>query len=58
MKLCHVKGKGPTVKAVLISRLEDTKLKENEEILSLLFLLAVLSKQIRGKTHHNIAGRT
>jgi len=45
MKLCNVKGKGPTEKAVLIFRLEDTKLKENEEILSLIFHLAVLRKQ-------------
>lgn len=34
MKLCDVKGKGPAEKAVLIFRLEDVKLKENEEILS------------------------
>lgn len=34
MKLCDVKAKGPTEKAVLIFRLEDMKLKENEEILS------------------------
>lgn len=34
MKLCDVKGKGPTEKAVLIFRLEDVKLKANEKILS------------------------
>lgn len=41
MKPCDVKGKGPTEKAVLIFRLEDMKLKENEKILSLTFHLAV-----------------
>lgn len=41
MELCDVKGKGPTEKAVLIFRLEDMKLRENEETLSLIFHLAV-----------------
>ena len=45
MKICDVKGKGPTEKVVLIFRLENMKLKENEEIISLIFHLAVLRKQ-------------
>lgn len=39
MKLRDVKGKGPTEKAVLIFRLEDMKLKENEDILALLYFI-------------------
>lgn len=42
MKLCDVKGKGPTEEAGLIFRLEDTKLKEKEEILSLVLHLTAL----------------
>lgn len=45
MKICDVKGKGPTEKAVLIFRLQDMKLKENEEILSPVFHLVALRKQ-------------